>query len=321
MASPSSTFISSLSNALSGMEISRQLQTHDLAMATDRAANLASEDEEETTPDTSFGPVTTCPTPPIPDLTSSSSPSTSTSFDVKNIRSTTNSITPSTSPFAIHAALLFQADSTKLPGSTIALDLAKRNLIDADHLRSGALYDPADRPLIFVTGVLQLPGTLNAALGHWDRSELKLVKCMTPGRVMLRMDHGDKNKSVVYSDVETSVPGMVVFGRGKENRQMLSEWHGDKYLRVLVEVQVQTEDWVKRRFPAFTWVDKRALGWDVDSDDSSQEDSGQSDMEGGNDDDFGKEAFEGHEIEGKHAEGIDEYMVDGQALASELSIE
>ncbi|KAF2225940.1 hypothetical protein BDZ85DRAFT_258329 [Elsinoe ampelina] len=321
MASSSPISTSSLSDALSGMKISRQLQRHDLTMATDRGENHESEDEQETTPNTSFGPVTSCPTPPIPDLTSSSSPSSSASLDIKNVTRTTKAITPSTSPLAIHAALFFQAASTKLPGSTIALDLAKRNLIDADHLRSGALYDPADRPLIFVTGVLQLPGTLNAALGHWDRSELKLVKCMTPGRVMLRTDGADQNKSVVYSDVETSVAGMVVFGRGKENRRMLSEWHGEKYLRVLVEVQVQTEDWVKRRFPAFTWVEKRALGWDIDSDESSQKGSGESDMEDGDGDGFGKEAGGDEKIEVKHAEVIDEYMVDGQVLASELSIE
>ncbi|KAF4551180.1 Hypothetical protein D9617_14g076370 [Elsinoe fawcettii] len=265
-------------------------------------------DDDDHAIDTSFGPVTTCPTPPLPNLTSSSLPSPAIHHDGQVSKQMVESgSTPN--PVAVHGALLHQAEKAKLPGTTLALDLAKRNYIDAETLRSGGLYDPLIRPLLFVTGVLQLPGTLNAALGFWDRSQLKLVKCMTPGRAMLRKENDDEEGPVQYSDAETSISGMVIMGRGKENRHMLDEWHGDKFVRVLVEVQFQTEDWIKRRHKAFTWVEKKALGWEVESDDSSgAEDEG---SEGDEFDAVSEHLNQDEPMCGVPVVGIQELQVDG----------
>lgn len=48
--------------------------------------------------------------------------------------------------------------------------------------------------------------------------------------------------------------GMVVFGRGVEERQRLGEHYGDEYKVEVVEVAVFLEDGVERALQAYVWV-------------------------------------------------------------------
>lgn len=210
--------------------------------------------EDDQTHDTSFGTIAECATPPLHGLTilkSATSPAVSIEIPRMNLQ----------------LALLSLAETHKLPGSTIALELAKNNPVDVLDLRRGQKFDVHEFTPLFITGVLQLPGTLANALGYRRKSELELVSCMVPGRVFCPEDGTKDDGEIEYSNAETSVRGMIVLGRGKRNRHALDEWYGRDFIRLSLKVELQT--WIRREVMAFTWVERKAVGLEVGHDDAS----------------------------------------------------
>ncbi|PNS18932.1 hypothetical protein CAC42_6027 [Sphaceloma murrayae] len=224
----------------------------------DTTHSITGTEADNTFDDTSFGPLPQLTTPP----------------NLKRLalkRSTSSLSSIKYSPDVVYRAIIYQAEKDKIPITTVALDMAKRNLVQASLLNSRMKYDVVERPPLFVTGVLQLPGSLGTVLGYQRRSEMELAECMTPGRTLSPLAVDSQDGAVACSRMENSVAGMVILGRGRRNRRQIDEWYGKRFARVLVDVQIHVQQWgVKKQFKAYTWVEKSALGCE-DSASTSEE--------------------------------------------------
>lgn len=126
-----------------------------------------------------------------------------------------------------------------LPSPTFGHYLTTINRVHAEDLEYHGRLTPHRFTPLFVTGVLELPGTLGYVLGY--SSGLDIAKYMKPG---ICLDDGAGRR----------VQGTVVFGRGQDNRDALDEWYGEGYVFAEVQVVIGLADGVARKLKAYRWV-------------------------------------------------------------------
>ncbi|GAM88928.1 hypothetical protein ANO11243_069620 [Dothideomycetidae sp. 11243] len=189
--------------------------------------DIASSDAPEY--DTGFGPIVHLPAPHLLGLEEHDS----TSRDTKK--------RPYPSSLTVAGAGGHYSDHESLPLTTFAHYLTTISRVYADDLERGGRFDTCQWMPLFVLGALQLPGTLAFILQH--KSGLSLYSSMLQGRKV----EGNTG----------SVTGMLVLGRGRRNRERLSEWYGTKRHCVTVNVEIVLVDGAMRRVSALQWVEER----------------------------------------------------------------
>lgn len=127
---------------------------------------------------------------------------------------------------------------------TFAHFKVSQNRLYADDLERGRCFDKEKWTPLFVTGALQLPGTLAYIVRV--RSGLHMQQSMFPA----------------IRNVPDLLPvhGTVILGRGGHSRKSISNWHGKHYQRILVSVQVALYDGAIRTLSALCWEDTTANG-------------------------------------------------------------
>ncbi|KAF2156658.1 hypothetical protein K461DRAFT_316879 [Myriangium duriaei CBS 260.36] len=124
------------------------------------------------------------------------------------------------------------------PLDTFAYYRTTLNRISADDLERQGRFNTHQWTPLFVTSALQLPDTLAYVLRY--SSGITMSEYMIPGTSV-----GDEHEK-----------GMVVFGRGRRNRDMISEWYGEGAVCVDVDVEILLADGVVRQMAALRWVEE-----------------------------------------------------------------
>lgn len=131
--------------------------------------------------------------------------------------------------------------------STFGYQLASHNRFSEGQLSDR--YDLKIWPAIFVYDILQLPGTLANVLGH--SSSIDVTRAMTPAKYTQESRSKAMNESKIGDGV---VQGMVVLGRGKDNRKAIADYYGDEFKRQTVKVEISLEDGRRVSIEAYAWI-------------------------------------------------------------------
>jgi len=131
--------------------------------------------------------------------------------------------------------------------STFGYQLASHNRFSEGQLSDS--YDLKIWPAIFVYDILQLPGTLAMVLGH--TSSVDVTRVMTPAK------YTEENRSKAMDNsqiVDGDIQGMVVLGRGRDNRKAIADYYGDEFKRQTIEVEIDLENGRRLTIEAYAWV-------------------------------------------------------------------
>ncbi|KAK8220155.1 hypothetical protein M8818_000571 [Zalaria obscura] len=134
---------------------------------------------------------------------------------------------------------------------------ALRNRIDGRKLDEGGRLHIKTWPPIFVYDLLQFPGTLAALFGK--PSAACMVSRMTPGKLkgFSAFVLPESEEPVLQRGGERDhVKGMLLFGRGRNNRRDLNEHFGEDYVREKVEVEVELQGGRIKSVKAYMWLTK-----------------------------------------------------------------
>jgi len=151
-----------------------------------------------------------------------------------------------------------------LPYMPFAYHQALRNRLPAHKLDPNGSLDTTVYPALFFYDMLQFPGTISTLLEP-SRQLDPVGRRMTPGtlhgfKARVRRGTGEPMVKATGRDADV-VKGMVVFGRGRDNRITVGKYYGGGYKRVKGEVRIVLESGRKRDVEAFVWV------WDGEEDD------------------------------------------------------
>ena len=134
--------------------------------------------------------------------------------------------------------------------STFGYHLASQNRISEDQLNDS--LDLSIWPAIFVYDALQLPGTLANVLGH--ASGVDLIKHMTPAKYTAKDVEIDWTTAENESCIEShEIKGMIVLGRGRDNRTAIAKFYGDEYLRQTIDVEIGLDNGRRQIIKAYVW--------------------------------------------------------------------
>ncbi|KAF2216518.1 hypothetical protein CERZMDRAFT_109391 [Cercospora zeae-maydis SCOH1-5] len=146
----------------------------------------------------------------------------------------------------------------------------------ASCLTPGAKYDASSYKPTFIHDPLALPGALSQLLGK--RSAEDIIPRMTPGILPGAHAHIDMHTTqpilVPSSRPEDFVQGMLVFGLGKEARDILRAYYGRfahrRRFPVELEVRVESDGMFhleRRAVWAYVWLKSKVNGCEVSSHD------------------------------------------------------
>lgn len=139
--------------------------------------------------------------------------------------------------------------------TTVGYDLAKKNRIDESELKDGGKLDIALRTPVFIYDILQFPGSLAPVIAH--ESQAAIIPCMTPGSVRaadLVEVSSDDGKPEWARNAADKVHGMLVFGRGRDNRRQLRSHYGPRMVQKRVHVDFKSANQTSVTVEAYTWV-------------------------------------------------------------------
>ncbi|GAB7345605.1 hypothetical protein MBLNU457_3904t1 [Dothideomycetes sp. NU457] len=131
--------------------------------------------------------------------------------------------------------------------STFGYQLACHNRFNEGQLSD--TYDLKIWPAIFVYDILQLPGTLANVLGY--SSSVDVTRVMTPAKYT----HESRSKAVNELQIgDGDVQGMVVLGRGRDNRRAIADYYGDEFKRQTIDVEISLENGHRVSIEAYAWI-------------------------------------------------------------------
>ncbi|GAB7351138.1 hypothetical protein MBLNU459_g1595t1 [Dothideomycetes sp. NU459] len=132
-----------------------------------------------------------------------------------------------------------------------------RNRIAAHRLEPSGALDVHHYPPLFLYDMLQFPDAIGRLLDP-SSTGTPIAGRMTPGvlrghRALVMRGTGEPLLRATGAEADV-VKGMVVFGRGRNNRRALSEHYGEGFRRVRGEVQITLDDGRKRDVWAYVWI-------------------------------------------------------------------
>lgn len=132
-----------------------------------------------------------------------------------------------------------------------------RNRLPAHKLEANGALDIAQYPALFFYDMLQFPGTIGNLLEP-ARKMPPIGLRMTPGalhgfQARVRRGTGEPLVRATGQDSDV-VKGLVVFGRGRNNRTTVSEHYGEDFKRVKGQVRIVLESGKKKEVEAYLWV-------------------------------------------------------------------
>lgn len=139
--------------------------------------------------------------------------------------------------------------------TTFSYQQAFANRLPSHKLRRGGKLDPVRFPPLVMVDVLQFPGSLVNAMGL--ASTVDIVHRMTPGKLRGWTLNADRavEPFLRATGLQTDVAhGMVVFGRGRRNREAIQQHYGECFKTILVNVDIELADGALISVLAYLWI-------------------------------------------------------------------
>lgn len=132
-----------------------------------------------------------------------------------------------------------------------------RNRLPAHKLEPNGALDMTQYPALFFYDMLQFPSTIGSLLEPACKAP-PIGSRMTPGtlygfQALVKGGTGEPLVRATGRDTDT-VKGMVVFGRGRNNRTTLAEYYGEGFKRVKGKVRIVLNDGKKKDVEAYLWI-------------------------------------------------------------------
>lgn len=147
-----------------------------------------------------------------------------------------------------------------------AYERALRNRVRSSKLKHGGEYDMHTYTPTFVHDCLMLPGALINVLDKGSPEDIKdrITPALLPG--FQAQVHPETQEPCLLQSTESMdyVQGMIIFGEGRNNRDLIHAHYRPNARRVKVQVEVDVVDKVPledREFPTERWRLRRKTIW------------------------------------------------------------